>query len=236
MLVTGASSDIGAALIRRVAGNYGTVVAHYGRSAEKVLALRDSLGEKIVPLGADFTNETAVLAFAEKVREFAPEHFVHMPAAPFTNNHFPKIVWEDYALQLNIQLRSAVVICRALLPDMAKHRAGKTVFMLTDNVTKSIPGKYAIAYTTAKYALLGFMKCLAAEYASKGVTINAVSTSMVETRFNAVHPELTVQMNAEASPLKRNLTVNEVVPSLEFLLSLGADAITGQNLPVTGGA
>jgi 3-oxoacyl-[acyl-carrier protein] reductase len=231
LLLTGASSDIGLSLIRRLAARYDAVLAHYGRSEARILALREELGEKIVPLGADFSKADETSALAESIvgQGWAPEHFVHLPALPFANGRIAKTGWPEYAAQLDVQLRSAVVLCRALLPAMAEQKRGKILFMLTDNVAKSVPVKYAAAYTTAKYALLGFMKCLSAEYADKGIAVNAVSTSMIDTRFNAGHPELVREMNAEASPLKRNLAVQDVVPAFEFLLSPGADAIRGQN-------
>jgi 3-oxoacyl-[acyl-carrier protein] reductase len=107
--------------------------------------------------------------------------------------------------------------------------------MLTENVARAIPGKYAVPYTTAKYALLGLMKCLAAEYADKGITVNGVSPSMIETNFVSGLPELSRQLNAAQSPMKRNLSVDDVTPMLEYLLSDSADMVTGQNFAIMGG-
>lgn len=78
------------------------------------------------------------------------------------------------------------------------------------------------------------MESLSAEYASKHVTVNAVSPSMIDTKFLRI-PDLVKQMNIEASPIKRLLTPEDVIPTFAFLLSPGADTITGQNIPVTAG-
>jgi len=237
LLVTGASSDVGGALIRRVAGNYDAILAHFGRSVDKINALAAEFGAKIVPLKADFANPDDVERLAAEVinRELMPFHFVHLPAIPNVNAKFPKTAWTEYEAQLAVQLQSAHILCREFVPIMARRKYGKLVFMLTENTAKQVPGKYAVPYTTAKYALLGFMKCLAAEYAEKGITVNGVSPCMVETAFVSALPELARNLNANNSPIKRNLTVADVVPTIEFLLSPGSDAITGQNIAILGG-
>jgi 3-oxoacyl-[acyl-carrier protein] reductase len=57
---------------------------------------------------------------------------------------------------------------------------------------------------------------------------------MIDTKFLLV-PDIVKQANIENSPIKRLLTVHDVVPAFEFLLSGGADCITGQNIAVTAG-
>jgi len=76
---------------------------------------------------------------------------------------------------------------------------------------------------------------LAAEYSDKGITVNGISPEMIETKFLSDLPTFVVEKNAIDSPLGRNLTVQDVVPMIEFLLSDSAIAITGQNLAITGG-
>lgn len=237
LLVTGASSDVGIALIKKVGFNYDKIIAHYFHSADRLNALNAELENKIIPLQADFSDEANTNAMIEtiKARELFPDHIVHLAALPLQNVKFQKTSWTDYEKEIETSLRSAVMITRAFVPNMAKQKSGKIVFMLSFNVINQPPIKYALPYTTAKYALLGFMKGLSAEYAEKGVMVNAVSPSMIETKFLSNVPPLIIEKNAAESPLKRNLTVEDVLPALSFLLSDGADCITGQNIAVTGG-
>ena len=88
---------------------------------------------------------------------------------------------------------------------------------------------------TVKYALLGLMRNLASEYAAKGVMVNAVSPDMMETKFLSGLPELILEQNAKKNPLGRNIHVEEVTPTIEYLLSSASDIVTGQNIGVTGG-
>ena len=117
---------------------------------------------------------------------------------------------------------------------MAKKRHGKIVFMLSAYLL-GVPPKFQSPYITVKYALLGLMRNLSAEYVSKGITVNAVSPDMMETKFLSNLPELVIEQSAKNNPLGRNIRVEEVVPAIEYLLSDAANVVTGQNIGVTGG-
>lgn len=236
LLVTGASGDVGRSLIRRVAGEYSVIWAHYCRTAGTLEELRRELGEKLVPVQADFLDETSTHAMVERIVSSgcAPDHIVHLSAPKTFNERFHKCRWEDYQAGIDASLRSIVLLLQAFMPGMAKQKYGRIVFMLTSYLI-GIPPRYQSPYITVKYALYGLMRSVAAEYADKGVTVNAVSPDMIETRFLENIPELIVQQNAQRSPLKRNLTMADVVPAFAYFLSDEAEAVTGQNFGITGG-
>ncbi len=111
----------------------------------------------------------------------------------------------------------------------------KIVFMLS-SVTVSTPPKYMASYTVAKYALLGYFRSLAAEYADKPICVNAVSPSMIEIQFLSKVPAKFREAAAAAHPAGRNADVSDVVPAIRFLLSPESDYISGVNLPITAGS
>ena len=106
--------------------------------------------------------------------------------------------------------------------------------MLT-SCTINIPPKYLASYVTSKYSLLGLIKALSNEYADKGIRINGISPTMIETKFLSNVPELLVKQNAMNSPTGRNLAVDDVIPLFEFLLSNQSNSITGQNIAISNG-
>ncbi len=144
------------------------------------------------------------------------------------------MAWSDFQAQLDVELRTAVTICARFLPRMAAAKLGKLVFVLS-SYTLGVPPAAMAHYVTSKYALLGLMKALASEYAARGVCVNAISPSMVETSFLADIPDLLVELAADSHPLKRNATPGDVAPMVKFLLSEAADYMTGVNVPITGG-
>lgn len=236
LFVTGASSDVGLALIEEVAKNYDIVVAHCRSSRARIEERLSDLGDKLVIVQADLSDSEQVHAMLKELadKEIKPDHVVHLAAAPSENKQFRKANWDDFSVEIETDLRPIVEILGDFLPFMSKQKYGKVVFMLT-SCTVGMPPKFRSTYTTSKYALLGLMKSLSAEYASKGITVNGVSPDMIETRFNDNIPDLIKASNAESMPLGRNLTVEDVVPTFAFLLSDGADTISGQNIAITEG-
>jgi 3-oxoacyl-[acyl-carrier protein] reductase len=240
LLVTGASSDIGLALIRRVVSTRKdcVVLAHHHASGERLEELRKTLGtDSIFPVQADFSSGASTLVMAEQVmREFgAPSQIVHLPGLKLVYERFTKFNWEHFEADLNIQVRSAVILLKRFLPAMAKLPNAKVVFVLS-SVTREVPPKFLSMYGIVKQAQLGLMRALASEYGETGLRVNAVSPGMVDTRFLDNVPDMIKQMGAASSPGGRNAQPEDVVNVVEFLLSAECGNVNGIELPVTGGA
>lgn len=239
VLVTGASSDIGLALIQRLLARKEkpTVVAHYHTGRSRICDLRELGPDHIAPVEMDLTkteNFSEVLGRIEA--EYGiPNQFVHLPAQKLVYERFSKFDLCRFHRDLQIQLQSAVLLLRELMPRMAQLDRARVVFLVS-SVTRNMPPKFLSAYTIVKYAQLGLMRSLASEYAGTKVTVNAVSPSMVETRFLAEVPEVAVRMSAHQNPKGRNATPEDVVGAIEFLLSEESSYITGVEIPVTAGS
>lgn len=236
LLITGASSDTGISLIQRVCHRYDVILAHYCHSNERLLELRETMGDKLQLCQADFKELASVERMLAVIQErgIIPNHIVHISAQRTVNQRLHKTEWNEYAGAMETALRSIVLIVNRFVPYMKKAKEGKIIFMLT-SCTLNNPPKYQVSYVVAKYALLGLMKSLSVEYAENGIMVNGVSPDMMDTKFLSDMPDLVIRQNAEKSPLKRNLAVDDVVPTFDFLLSEAADTITGQNIGITGG-
>lgn len=236
-LITGASGDVGAALIDRVLGPGDTVIAQGAGDVDRLAPLCEKYPGAIHTFDVDLTDEAALQAFIHQVgaKYPAPTHLVHLPALRVINTRFKNFDEARFERDLSVQVRSAVQLCKAFLPAMAKARQGRVLFMLTSYLLGA-PPKNTAAYIVAKSALQGLAKSLAADYAPYGVTVNCVAPSMMETSFLTDTSDLIVQASAEANPMKRNAKVEDVVPAMAFLLSEEARFITGVTLPVTGGS
>lgn len=235
LLVLGGSSDIGQALIRRIHSNYDKIILHYNKNSSAAENLADELKNKILPFGADLNIAGDVNLLTEFVskEENQPCHVVNMVSPKFVYTRADKDDPIAFRNMTESSLFAFTEIMRPVLRSMSKKKYGKIVIMLSV-CTNGIPPKYMSAYVTAKYALLGLMRSLAADYADKGICINGISPDMIETKFLDSIPDVAVRMTAEKSVMGRLLSVDEVVPAFEFLLSDAADKITGQNISVTG--
>lgn len=236
-LITGATSDVGRALISRVLGPEDLVIAQGMGDLHLLDQLSSAHPGQIVPYDLDLTDPAALDGFLAEIAEKypLPTHFVHLPALRVINAKFKNFDESRFLLDMNVQVMSAVKICKALLPRMAKARFGRILFIQT-SYTIGAPPKNTAAYVMAKSAIGGLVKSLAVEYARFGITVNCVAPSMMETRFLSDTPDLVVQASAADNPMGRNARVEDVVPAMAFLLSEEARFITGVTLPVTGGS
>lgn len=236
-LITGATSSVGSALIRRVWKPGDIVIAQGAGDLELLEELRPLCGESLHCYDVDLTGEAPLAAFLAEVRENfgCPTHIVHLPALRVVNKKFKNFDEQRFLLDFNVQVMSALRICKAFLPDMMKARFGRILFTLTDYII-GVPPKNTTAYIVAKNALRGLARSLATEAAPAGVTVNCVAPYMMETRFLTDTPDLIVEASAAANPMGRNAQVEDVVPAMAFLLSDEAGFISGAELPVTGGA
>ncbi|MEG1301215.1 MAG: SDR family oxidoreductase [Erysipelotrichaceae bacterium] len=237
LLVTGATSDIGTALIRKIHENYKYIIAHYNNKNDNFVKLENDLGDKFIAIHANFLDEEETLEFSKKIIDLGmiPTHFIHLPAFPFHFIKFAKTNWNDFEKEFSIGFRSATIICQSLLPLMVKNGGGKIILMLSYNLINQPVMKYVIPYTTSKYAMLGLMKGLASEYANKNITVNGISPSIINTKYIKRMPEVVIEKSAYDSPFGDNLMVSDLLPLIELLFSSGGDRITGQNIAVTGG-
>ncbi len=234
IFVTGASSEIGSELIGCIEDRYDMIIAHYRSNPGRIQMLRDKYGEKIIPLKADLRNEIDLYSLVAELdkRNLYPDHFVHLAAEKVFNLQFHKCKWEMYQMSMDTAFKSAVILLESLIPHMLKNKYGKVVFVLTSHTLGSSVAKYQSPYIASKYALLGLLRDLSGEYAERGITVNGISPDMVETEFLSNISTKIVEFNSQNSPLKRNVTIQEVVGGISYLLSDCADCVSGQNLGI----
>lgn len=238
-LILGASSDIGTELLRQLnqAEDRCLFLCHYRSSPSGIQQIVPGHGNCIECIQADLNHTEEVDRLVNKIREDygTPSHIVHLPAGAFQYTRLKKFDWSQFQAELEIQVHSLIKILQAFLPRMAKSNdIGKVVIMLT-SYTISNPPKFMSSYVMVKYALMGLMKALAADYAGKGVCINGISPSMIETKFLENVDERIVELNAQNSVAGRNAGVSDIVPGIRFLLSEDSDFVHGINLNMSNG-
>ena len=236
VLVIGASSDIGLDLIKNIDEDC-LILAHYHSSDTKLLDVSKIIDNEIIMLKADLSLENDILSMLNIIENNygIPNKIIHLAASRVENIRFKDVSWSDFDKDISVSLKSAVLILNRFLPQLAKKKQGKVVLMLSSYVI-GVPPKALSHYTTVKYALLGLVKSLASEYASKNIQINAISPSMIETKFLDNINDKFVELSAYSHPLKRNAIVGDVTPVIKMLISNESDYINGINIPVTGGS
>lgn len=140
---------------------------------------------------------------------------------------------DDFDRMMAVNVRGALAAAKGCIRSMMRHKHGRIIFLSSVVGEMGNPGQ--TAYGATKAALLGAAKSIAREYASRGITVNAIAPGFIETDMTA---GLTDEQRAhmlQSVPMGRTGTAEEVAAAIAFLASDEAAYVTGQTLRVNGG-
>ncbi len=218
-LVTGASSGIGEAIVRRLLADGWQVVGAARRETRF-----DAPGYRGLAADLGTSAGCAVVAAAAE----GASALVHA-AGYMEGGRLGQLPDDGADGMWRLHVRAAEILAEALAPRMA---AGGRIVLIGSRTAAGAPGRSR--YAATKAALVAMARSWAAELAGRGVTVNVVAPAATET------PMLTDPQRAGVAPvlppIGRYIRPEEVAAAVAFLLSREADAITGQTLTICGGA
>ncbi len=234
-VVTGASRGIGKAIAISLAKEGAEVIVNYSSSLEnanKVVSEINSFGGKAYPLQADISNENSVNDFIKTVLDKNTKIDVLVNNAGITKDGLlMRMKTDDWQKVLDLNLSGVFYCTRAVSRQMLKQRKGRII-----NITSVVglignPGQ--ANYSAAKAGVVGLTQTAAKEFASRGITVNAVAPGFIST-------DMTKDLNSEgilsAIPLGRFGEPEDVAGAVRFLAADPSAAyITGQTIQVDGG-
>ena len=232
-LVTGASGGIGGAIARALHG-LGAGVVLSGTRMEALEALKAELGGRAVIVPCDLSQGEAVDALFGAAEEALGQVDILVNNAGLTRDNLAlRMKDEDWQRVLDVNLTAAFRLCRAALKAMMRRRAGRIVGITSIVGVTGNPGQ--ANYAASKAGMIGMCKSLAAEVASRGITVNCVAPGFVETAMTDALAEAQRETLLERIPSRRLGAADDVAAAVAFLASDEASYITGQTLHVNGG-
>jgi 3-oxoacyl-[acyl-carrier protein] reductase len=232
-LVTGASGGIGGAITRAL-HDAGAQVLLAGTKADKLGALKDALGGRAAVATADLADPVAGDALVRAAEEQFGQVDILVNNAGLTKDGLAmRMKDEDWAKVIEVDLTAGFRLARAALRGMMKRRWGRIIGIGSVVGATGNPGQ--ANYAAAKAGMVGMTKALAAEVASRGITVNCVAPGFIATAMTEVlSAEQKVKLEA-AIPLGRQGTPDEVAACVLFLASDESRYVTGHTLHVNGG-
>ena len=233
-LITGASGGIGAAIARALHQRGATVVLH-GTRAERLAALADELGTNAHAVTANLSSREEAAGLAEQAAEAAgaPISILVNNAGITRDNLMMRMKDEEWDDVLDVNMTASMMITRACLRAMMKARFGRIISISSIVGVTGNPGQ--ANYAASKAGMIGFSKALAAEVASRGITVNVIAPGFIATPMTDVLDDGQKEGLLGRVPMGRLGEADEIAASTVFLASKEAGYITGGTLHVNGG-
>jgi NAD(P)-dependent dehydrogenase (short-subunit alcohol dehydrogenase family) len=238
-LVTGGSSDIGAAIARALARRGADVAIHFHRNAERAAAVAEevrALSQQAWTIQADLSVAAEARRVAAEASELAPiDILVNNAGAPLRRVHWSELdaVFLDAVFGLNY--RAPLYLCQSLTPGMIERGRGVVVNILS---TAAILGgtDTVYAYASAKGALLTLTRGLARSLAPHGVRVLAVAPGTIDTEFqrSGTSPEMLAEL-VGSNLLGRMGRPEEIGEVVAFMATDAASFVVGETIHVNGG-
>ena len=232
-LITGASGRSGGAIARALHGR-GAAVGLSGRNEESLAALAAELGEGAHVLPAELADPDAAADLVKRA-EAAMEHIdILVNNAGLTRDGLMmRMADEDWQTVIDVNLTASFRLARAVLRSMMRARWGRIVSITSVVGATGNPGQ--VNYVATKAGLTGMTKALAAEVASRGITVNCVAPGFITTPLTDKLSDEQKEKLLTRIPGGRFGTPEDVAACVVFLASEEAAYITGQSLHVNGG-
>jgi len=233
VVITGAAAGIGREVATQFAAA-GATLALLDRSAA-IVEMASSLGAAHRGWVTDISDVESVTATAADIISL----FGHVDVLVNNAGIGPLAPAEDFPLEtwdrtMAVNLRGAFLVARAFAPGMLARGRGRIINLASQAAVIGIEGH--VAYCASKAGIIGMTNCMALEWAPRGVTVNAISPTVVETELGLSGWAGEKGQRARAAiPTRRFAKPAEIGSAIMYLASTEAAMVNGANLMVDGG-
>lgn len=232
-LVTGATGGIGADIAKALHAQ-GAVIGISGRNEEKLKALSAELGGNVHILPADLSKDGAAADLISRAEEAMGQVDILINNAGLTKDGLSmRMKREDWQDVLDVNLTAPFLLAQAAQRGMMKRRFGRIVNIASVVGVTGNPGQ--CNYVASKAGMIGWSKAMAAEVASRGITVNCVAPGFIATAMtDALNDDQKEKINATI-PMGRMGSSAEIAGAVAYLVSEEAGYVTGATIHVNGG-
>tara|TARA_R110001592_G_scaffold3525_31_gene20201 strand:- start:16208 stop:16945 length:738 start_codon:yes stop_codon:yes gene_type:complete len=232
-LVTGATGGIGGEIAKSLHAQ-GAIVGLSGRNEDKLNALAKELGERVYVLPADLSDDESIKDLVKRAEEAMGQIDILVNNAGLTRDGLSmRMSASDWQDVLDVNLTAPFKLAQAVQRGMMKRRHGRIVNISSVVGVTGNPGQ--CNYVASKAGMIGWSKAMAAEVASRGITVNCIAPGFIATAMtDALTDDQKDAINANI-PAKKMGASADIAAAAVFLASDEAGYVTGQTIHVNGG-
>lgn len=232
-LITGATGGIGGEIAKSLHAQ-GAVVGISGRNEEKLNALAKELGDRVHVLPADLSDDESIKDLVKRADEAMGKIDILVNNAGLTRDGLSMRMssgdWQDV---LDVNLTAPFKLAQAVQRGMMKRRTGRIVNISSVVGVTGNPGQ--CNYVASKAGMIGWSKAMAAEVASRGITVNCIAPGFIATAMtDALNDDQKDKINSTIPAGKMGAS-EDIAAAAVFLASDEAGYVTGQTIHVNGG-
>lgn len=232
-LVTGATGGIGGAIAKALHAQ-GATVGISGRNEGKLNELKNELGERVHVLPADLSTGEGVEGLVKAAEDAMGQIDILVNNAGLTRDGLSmRMKDEDWQQVIDVNMTATFKLAQAVQRGMMKRRHGRIINIASVVGVTGNPGQ--CNYVASKAGMIGWSKAMAAEIASRGITVNCVAPGFIATAMTDV---LTDDQKAKINatiPAGKMGASEDIAAAVSYLASDEAGYVTGVTLHVNGG-
>ena len=229
VLITGATGGIGGVIAQQMK-KAGAIVVVTGRNAEKLSVFDNSFVKIQSDLSVDGASEKLI---ADTIEKCGRIDVLVNNAGITADTLLMRMSDEQFDNVINTNLRATFQLCRAVITPMMKQRSGRIINMAS--IVGVVGGAGQSNYAASKGGIIAMTKSIAAEVASRGITVNAIAPGFIKTPMTDVLSDELKKKYLEQIPAGRFGEPVDVANVCVFLASDESSYINGQTIHVNGG-
>jgi len=236
-LIVGGSGGIGIETARFLYNKNMNVCLTYYQNEEKIRKKLEENNIKNfdlykVDVRDNKSIQNAILNIFQKYEKI--DSVVYSISTLITNKKVLDLEWNDFQEHIDVQIKGLFILVKTILSLIKRNHKIKFVVILTEACIGKPPSMLS-HYITAKYGLMGFVKCMASELIQNGCTFNMISPGMVKTDLLLNFPPKLVEIISHNNPMRRIAEPEDIAKVIYFLISDDSDYLNGINIVVNGG-